>query len=73
MHNEAEKLHIIEDVINTNDASLLSQVASLFAVGNKQPIVPVSLTEFFGIWTADEANEISSVIEAACENIHPSD
>ena len=71
---ETKKLHIIEEVLKIkNDAILLDIEAFVSKATQAKVAVNFDAKTFSGIWTNEEADEISKIIEEACENINPDD
>lgn len=64
MYGESRKLHLIEDILKTEDEAILKQAESLFSKG-KVINIPTrkSFTEFAGMLTDEEANEMKRIIE----------
>jgi len=75
MYSEAKKLHIIEEVLKINNDATLSALENFMKKsikdGNKGEAS--NFSEFSGIWSKDEAEEIERIIAESCENIHPDD
>ena len=64
MYGESRKLHLIEEILKTEDEAILKQAESLFSKG-KVINIPTrkSFTEFAGMLTDEEANEMKTIIE----------
>ena len=73
MYSESRKLHIIEDVLSTDNEVVLTQVELLLKQAKNTTTQVGSLAEFSGIWTEEEAGEISRIIEASCGTVNPED
>ena len=75
MYSETRKLQLIEDVLKiTNEATLIALENFLNKIKNKVKLPEDSpFEEFSGIWSEEEADEISRIIEDTCETIHPDD
>ena len=59
MDTDTRKLHIIEDVLKTNNVAVLARMESLLKQSNKPENKKGSLDNVFGVWTNEEADEIS--------------
>jgi len=66
MDTDTRKLHIIEDVLKTNNVAVLARMESLLKQSNKPENKKGSLDNVFGVWTNEEADEISRLIEESC-------
>jgi hypothetical protein len=75
MHSEAKKLHIIEEVLKINSDAALAALESFLKKSKKDENAKneAGLSEFSGIWSKDEAEEIERIIAESCETIHPDD
>lgn len=79
MYSEARKLHIIEDLLKTDNDVILTQVELLLKQSKKtekdKNLVHDKdrFKEFVGIWTEEEADEISRIIEESCGTVNPED
>ncbi|HMR83491.1 MAG TPA: hypothetical protein PKE30_10180 [Niabella sp.] len=77
MHSETRKLHLIEEVLKiSSETTLLALEDFLNRMKSKnkaQSTGNSSFAEFSGIWSKEEADEISRIIEDTCETINPDD
>jgi hypothetical protein len=75
MHSEAKKLHIIEEVLKINSDAALAALEGFLKKAKKDENAKngTGLSEFSGIWSKDEAEEIERIIAESCETIHPDD
>ncbi len=75
MYSEAKKLHIIEEVLKINNDATLSALENFVKKSRKTAAVKdeTSFSEFSGIWSKEEADEMERIIEESCETIHPDD
>jgi len=75
MYIEAKKLHIIEEVLKIENDVTLSALELFLkrAVKNENAASTSGFSEFSGIWSKDEAEEIERIIAESCETIHPDD
>lgn len=71
MYGDAKKIHLIEQILKTENDSLLNQVEAILSssAGNLRR----SFKEFAGMMTDKEAAELEKIIEEGCEQIHPDD
>lgn len=72
MDGEARKLHLIEEILKIKDEAVLSEVESLIS-NRLYAVKGKSWTDFAGIWSAEEADEMKRNIEESCEQINPDD
>ncbi len=74
MFSEARKLHLIEEVLKINNERTLTALENLVKKAPKKKTVATNpIMEFAGIWSNEEADEISAIITDACEQINPDD
>jgi len=74
MFSEARKLHLIEEVLKINNERTLTALENLVKKAPKKiTAAPNPIMEFAGIWSNEEADEISAIIADACEQINPDD
>ncbi len=75
MYTEAKKLHIIEEILKINNNDTLSALEKFLKTSTREPRLKekFGFSEFSGIWSKEEANEIERIIEESCENINPDD
>jgi hypothetical protein len=75
MYSEAKKLHIIEEVLKIDSDAALSALESFLKKSKKDDVTKngSGFSEFSGIWSKDEAEEIERNIAESCETIHPDD
>lgn len=74
MSGEARKLHLIEEILRTENEALLSEVESVLNKGRtSQPYARKSFKEFSGLLTESEADEMQRIIQEGCEQINPDD
>ena len=75
MYSEAKKLHIIEEVLKINNDATLSALENFVKKSRKTAAVKdeTGFSEFSGIWSKEEADEMERIIEESCETIHPND
>lgn len=69
---ESRKLRVIEKVLQVNNESALTALEALLsklkAPFHSNSEKELHLKSFSGVWTEDEAGEISKAIEQGCEN-----
>jgi hypothetical protein len=75
MYIEAKKLHIIEEVLKINNDAALSALESFLKKSKSEENLTnkSGFSEFSGIWSKSEAEEIEKIISESCETIHPDD
>jgi hypothetical protein len=74
MYSESRKIHIIEEVLKINNEDSLSKLEAVLRSLKSPPISSVKeFDQFVGVWTPEEADEITEIIEQSCETIHPDD
>jgi uncharacterized protein YbcI len=75
MYSETKKLHIIQEVLKIKSESTLSALENFLKKSKKNEASNerASFSEFSGIWSKSEAEEIEKIIAESCENIHPDD
>jgi hypothetical protein len=75
MELEKRKLLFIKDVLEVENEETLAALEKLLK--SKAPSdnekQSMSLKNFSGIWTKEEAEEMKRIIESSCEIIHPDD
>lgn len=67
MSIDSRKLQIIEKFIQSNDPLLIDRMEAL--LNKEEAQGEVSLQSLKGIWSEEEANEISQIIIDGCEKI----
>jgi len=75
MYSEAKKLHIIEEVLKINNDATLSAVENFVKKSKKTAAKKdeTGFSEFSGIWSKEEADEMERIIAESCETIHLDD
>ncbi len=74
MFSEARKLHLIEEVLKINNERTLTALENFIKKAPKTEKAIVNpLMGFAGIWSDEEAEDISRTIADACEQINPDD
>ena len=75
MYTEARKLSLIEEVLKISNESTLLALEQFVKNSKKENNIPAisAITEFSGIWSVQEANEIEQAIEMGCERINSND
>jgi hypothetical protein len=75
MYTEAKKLHIIEEVLKIKSEATLTALEIFLKKSKKSENISNNkgFSEFSGIWSKDEAEEIERIIEESCETINPDD
>lgn len=73
MYGEAKKLHLIEEILKIENEALLAEVETVISRGKMHAVTEMSIKDFAGIWTTEEADEIKRIIEESCEQINPDD
>jgi len=74
MFSEARKLHLIKEVLKIDNERTLTALENFIKKTPKEKKATVNpLMEFAGIWSDEEADEISRAIADACEQINPDD
>ncbi len=68
---ETRKLRIIERLLKKTDTDLIDKVESLLNADEKK--VSESLKKYSGIWTKEEADEMTEIIADGCESIDHAD
>lgn len=71
MYGDARKIHLIEQILKTENDSVLNEVESILS--KSTPMSRRSFKDFAGMMTEKEANELEKIIEEGCEQIHPDD
>lgn len=71
---EIRKLQLIEEVIKVNNEHTLSALEAILNESpQKKENLESQLSEFAGIWSKDEAQEIEYAILESCKQINPND
>lgn len=78
MFSDVKKLHLIQEVLQiSNETTLLALEEFLnkikFKAKEESAQDSLSFTEFSGIWSTQEADELKRIIEESCEAINPDD
>lgn len=71
MYGDARKIHLIEQILKTQNDSLLNEVESILSKNSFNS--RRSFKDFSGTISDEEANDLEKIIEAGCEQIHPDD
>ncbi len=69
MYSEAKKLRIIEEVLKINNDGDLTALQNFIekSLRNKDRKKAGKFSEFSGIWSKEEADEIEKIITESCE------
>ena len=71
MFTQTQKLHLIEEVLKTDNAELLSELEKVLkGKGKTKKAKPFSAREFAGRWSKKDAGLIEKAIEEGCEQIN---
>jgi hypothetical protein len=75
MYSEARKLHLIEEVLKiTNESTLNKLEVFLKVLPKTDDAIPLnSFSNFSGIWSEKESEEIEKAIAEGCEQIDSND
>ncbi len=74
MYSEAEKLHLIEEVIKIKSESVLREIETLIKKSQSyKKIKKASASDFLGILSAKDALLMDAAIEEGCEQINTYD
>jgi hypothetical protein len=73
MYGEAKKLHLIEEILKIENEAVLEEVETVINRNKLHAVASGGFKDFFGIWTAEEGDEIKRIIEESCEQINPDD
>ena len=74
MFTETQKLHLIEEVLRTNDESILTEMEKLLSKAEKkQKTKSLSAHDLAGVWSKKDAALIEKAIEEGCEQINMDD
>ena len=73
MYSDARKLHLIDEVLKIDSDALLSKIELLLKESKDTEVKKGNFSDFVGIWTSEEADEIGRIIEESCETINPED
>ena len=74
MFKETMKLHLIEEVLKTDNEATLTELEKILnrSVGVRK-VKPVSAHEFVGRWSSKDATLIEKAIKEGCEQINEDD
>lgn len=70
---EAKKLYLIEEILKIENEALLAEVETVIARGKLHAVKRKSFTEFAGMMTDEEVNELDKAIAEGCETINADD
>jgi hypothetical protein len=73
MYDDAKKLFLIKEILTITSDKILHEVESVITKSKLETTSNKSFKDFFGMWTAKEANEMKRIIEDNCEQINPDD
>ena len=73
MYGETKKLQLIEEILKIENDAVLEEVGSVITKSKLPVLKDKCFSEFAGIWTVAEADEMKRVIEDSCEQINPDD
>jgi hypothetical protein len=74
MHIETRKLNLIQEMLKVKSEATLSALEKILNSADAQTAKEkLSVKDFSGIWSKDEAEEIERIIAESCETIHPDD
>jgi hypothetical protein len=68
---EANKLHLIEEILKVEDPAVLAELETVIAKSKMHAVTGKSFKSFAGIMTEEEAGELEKIIEEGCEQINP--
>lgn len=73
MYSEARKLHLIEEVLKITNESTLNELEVFLKISPKTEDSDQrsSFSNFSGIWSKEEADEIEQAIAEGCEQVDP--
>ncbi len=75
MFTEARKIHLLEEVLKTTNEATLVELENILnktkknRISKKKP----SIYDFLGMLSKQEANQMRTAINEACETINPDD
>ena len=70
---EAKKLHLIEEILNSEDPAVLAEVETVIIKSKMHTIGCKSFKSFAGVLSDEEARDLEKTIEEGCEQINPDD
>lgn len=73
MYGEAKKLHLIEELLKVENDAVLSEVEHILLKNKLVKQERKKFTDFAGMMTDEEADELEKIIKEGCEQIHPDD
>ena len=75
MYTEARKIQLIEEVLKVSNEATLMKLEDVLKEGKKKPAKKkqYSISDFVGIITNKEADEMTKAINETCEIINPDD
>ena len=74
MFTETQKLHLIEEVLKTDNEALLTELETVLnRSGKGRKTNPFSAHELTGKWSKKDAGLIEKAIEEGCEQINNDD
>jgi hypothetical protein len=69
MYTEERKLHLIEDVLKIKSDEVLIAIESILKIYKSKPKKAISLGDFAGIISEEDAAIMKKAIAETCENI----
>ena len=73
MYAEPQKLHIIEPLLNVEDADILSELEMVLAKNQPKANSSKSFKSITGRLSLEETNALERIIEEGCEQINEDD
>jgi len=70
MYGETKKLHLIEEILKTENESILDEVEVILTKGKVYDTGRRSFSYFAGMMSEEEADKLEKIIEEGCEQIH---
>jgi hypothetical protein len=73
MFDAKRKIHLIKEIIQIKNNALLAELEHIISKSKQFPEKSGSFSDFAGIWSIEEAEEIKKSIEESCEQINVAD
>ena len=73
MYREAQKIHLIEEVLKVDDSATLNELESFFKKSNKVKSNKKSIYDFVGVLSDKDAEKMKKAIRESCEIINEDD
>jgi hypothetical protein len=73
MYAETRKLYLIEELLKVNSDALLNEIEMILVKSHSEKPHKRSFTDFVGMISSEEADELKRIIDDGCEQVNEDD